>query len=63
MKVTQNQHKEDVMKEKEIPTFLAACLMQKLPDNLKTISSIEIILNETLNLFKSMSLDMSEWQK
>ena len=57
------QYQEDVMKEKEIPTFLAACLMQKLPDNLKTISSIENILNETLNLFKSMSLDMSEWQK
>lgn len=51
------------MNIKEIPTYVAANLLHVLPDKFKNIKSIENILNETLDLLKSMPLCMSEQQK
>lgn len=51
------------MNTKEIPTYMAANLLHVLPDKFKNIKSIENILNETLDLLKSMPLCTSEQQK
>ena len=48
------------MKQNEIPYFIATLLIKELPDCKRSISECEKILEETLRILKSVTLDNSK---
>lgn len=50
------------MKRNEIPYFLATLLVNELSDGNRNVAECEKILNETLDILKSVTLDSSKLQ-
>lgn len=50
------------MKRSEIPYFMAALLINELSDANRNVAECEKILEEVLNILKSVTLDSSKLQ-